>query len=275
MKRALVGCGIVFFISLIALIVAIRLVLPTGLSYLRYGYADLPQFMERREAMFDGHPVSFLVSKFSPNAIDWTLVNDPSHPQSIQSWRQQLGSDIVINGAYFDEKNQPTGFYQSSSTTPSITPWPSAVDPAGYTFDVEIVDGRMSLFYLPSLPSLAQGVPADRSSTTIAREARSTLLSFPTLLLDGTSLVTSDSGLHARRTVLAQTADGTIFVIVSERGEESLYQMAQWLVAQPEHFTIAGNLDGGPSTGLSTSSSPWDIDIHSALVPNVLAGKLR
>ena len=263
MKRVLAGCGIFLLISVIALIIAVHLVLPTVQSYLRYGYTDLPSFMERREASFDGHPVSFLVSKFSPNDIKWSLVNDPSSPKSVKDWRESLGADFVINGAYFDEKNEPTGFYQSSNA-PSITPWPIIADPAGYTFDVEIVDGRMNLLYLPSL---AQG-----SNLPIAREARSTFLSFPTLLLDGASLIESDSGLHARRTILAQTADGTIFIITSELGEESLYQMAQWLVAQPERFTIAGNLDGGPSTGLSTASTPWNIDIHSAPVPNIIVG---
>lgn len=259
MKRVLAGCGIFIVAVTVMAIIAAHIVFPTVRNYLRYGYTDLPSFMERREAIFDGHPVSFLVSKFSPDAMLWSLVNDPSSPKSVQSWRSDLDTDFVINGAYFDEKNEPTGFYQSSNV-PSITPWPNIADPAGYTFFVSIDDGKMNLSYLPSL---AQGVTADRS----------TFLSFPTLLINNTSMIAADSGLHARRTVLAQTDDGTIFVIVSELGEESLYQMAQWLAEQPEHFRIAGNLDGGPSTGLSTAATPWNIEIHSALVPNVIAGK--
>ena len=157
MKRALGICGIISVIAIIALGIAAHVWLPRFRDYFTYGYADLPSFMERRTTTFDGHPASFLISKFSPNAISWSLVNDHSSPKSVENWRKDLNADFVINGAYFDEKNEPTGFYQSS-TAPSITPWPSVADPAGYTFDVEIVDGRMNLRYLPEFNLPGSGV---------------------------------------------------------------------------------------------------------------------
>ncbi len=233
--------------------------LPTMKLFFRYGYADLPAFMERRVATFDGHEVSFLVSKFSADS-QWSMVNDPSSPKSVHEWRQSLGASFVINGSYFTDANQPTGFYSIDGAVSAVV-WPESEigdSENGYTFAVNITtDGGMNMYWVPT-------------SSMLGPYPGSTFLSFPTLVMNDHALVATDSGLHARRTVLAQEIDGTIYVIVSEVGEVSLYQMAQWLVAQPEHFRIAGNLDGGPSTGMSTTSTPWDIEVQSAAVPNVL-----
>ncbi|MEK7632692.1 MAG: phosphodiester glycosidase family protein [Patescibacteria group bacterium] len=231
--------------------------LPTMKSVLRYGYADLPAFMERRITSFDGHEVSFLVSKFSADS-QWSFANDPFSPRSVHEWRKNLGATFVMNGSYFTETNQPAGFY-SINGADSIVAWPNvAFDENGYTFAVNITpEGTMNMYHVPA-------------SSMLGPYPGSTFLSFPTLILNDTPMVAEDSGLHARRTVLAQEDDGTIDVVVSESGEVSLYQMAQWLSQQPEHFRIAGNLDGGPSTGISTSSSPWDIEVQSAAVPNVV-----
>lgn len=233
--------------------------LPSMKLFFQYGYADLPTFMERRVATFDGHEVSFLVSKFSADS-KWSMMNDPSSPRSVHEWRKNLGATFVVNGSYFTETNQPTGFYSIDGAN-SAVPWPESEigdSENGYTFAVNITtDGGMNMYFVPA-------------SSMLGAYPGSTFLSFPTLVMNDTSMIAVDSGLHARRTVLAEADDGTVYVIVSEVGEESLYQMAQWLVAQPEHFRIAGNLDGGPSTGISTASKPWDIEVQSAAIPNVL-----
>lgn len=257
MKRFLaLGCCAMVCGGVVLGIVA-AIYLPTMKLFVQYGYADLPGFMERRVATFDGHEVSFLVSKFSAES-KWSFANDPSSPKSVHEWRQDLGARFVMNGSYFTETNQPAGFY-SLNGSPSAVPWPeTAFNENGYTFAVNIrEDGSMNMYHVPA-------------SSMLGAYPGSTFLSFPTLVLNDMPMVAEDSGFHARRTVLAQEDDGTITVIVSESGEESLYQMAQWLAQQPEHFRIAGNLDGGPSTGISTASTPWDIEVQSAAVPNVV-----
>lgn len=255
MKQVIaLGCvGIAIIVG--ALGIAGYVWVPKFTRYLQYGYADLPPFIERRTAEFDGHDVSFLVARFAANDARWALVSDSSSPKSIRKWRETLGAQFVVNGSYFTETYQPSGFYVAESGS-STVPWPE-VGSSGYTFGVNVNHGRMHLVYLP------------QDGLTVPPEG-STFLSFPTLVVDGASMVKEDSGLHARRTVLAQTDDGTTYTIVSESGEVSLYQMAEWLAEQPEHFRVAGNIDGGPSTGLSAPSSPWDIELHSAAVPNVI-----
>ena len=256
MKRFLAFGCLIMTLCGIALGIVAAAWLPSMKLFFQYGYADLPAFTERRVATFDGHEVSFLVSKFSADSR-WVMKNDPAAPKSVHEWRQSLGAKVVINGSYFTDANQPTGFY-SIDGAQSIMSWPDlATNETGYTFAVNIQDGKMNLYHVPA-------------SSMLGPYAGSTFLSFPTLVMNDTPMVAVDSGLHARRTILAQEDNGTIVVIVSESGEESLYQIAQWLAEQPEHFRIAGNLDGGPSTGLSTASAPWDIEIQSAAVPNVL-----
>jgi len=256
--RKWIACGCIGLVSIaISIAAAIHFLLPTGLLYFNYGYADLPSNMERRTAIIDNHPVSFLVSKFSENTSKWGFANDPSSPRSVHEWRTFLDAKFVINGSYFTETNHPSGYYSLDGAS-SIIPWPeTAFNENGYTFAVNINEGKMNIYYIPM-------------SSMLGPYPGSTFLSFPTLVLNDMPMVAVDSGLHARRTILAETDDGVIYIIVSEAGEESLYQMAQWLVAQPEHFRIAGNLDGGPSTGLSTLSKPWDIEVQSAAVPNVV-----
>lgn len=252
------SCGVVGVVLVVAIVLIARVWLPMATAYFRYGYADLPDFMERRVATIDDHEVSFLVSKFSANDYRWNLTNTPSDPKTIHEWRQNIGAMFVMNGSYFNDANQPTGFYSIDGES-STVPWPAGnSDDNGYTFAVNVNDGSVNLYFVPA-------------SSTLGPTQGSTFLSFPTLILNDTPLVKEDSGLHARRSVLAQTDDGTVYVFTSEVGEESLYQMAQWLAAQPEHFRIAGNLDGGPSTGISTASTPWDVEIQSAAVPNVLS----
>ncbi len=256
--RKWIACGCVGLVAIIAPIIAIiYFLLPTGMQYFKYGYTKLPAFMERRVTAFDGHEVSFLVSKISVDAVKWGLTNDPSSPRSVHEWRTFLGAEFVINGSYFTETNEPSGFYSIDGASSQV-PWPAnAFDENGYTFAVNVNDEKMNMYFVPT-------------SATLGPFPGSTFLSFPTLILNDTPQITIDSGLHARRTVLAQTDDGNIYVIVSESGEVSLYQMAQWLAAQPEQFSIAGNLDGGPSTGVSVTSTPSDIEVQSAAVPNIL-----
>lgn len=231
------------------------------ISFLHYGYRFLPPFIERRTAIFGERHVTFLFARFAPGEMTWHLANSPSMPRVVSDWRSHLEADIVVNGSYFSQENVPTGFYQTA-TWPSVVDWPVFADESaavGYTFAATIVDSNLQLSYIPDMPRSPSPVTASFAS-------------FPTLIVNDVPMVAKDSGALARRTVLATDAQQNIFIIVTESGELSLYEMAQWLAQQPEDFTVAGNIDGGPSTGLSVSA-PWNIEVRSAMVPNVIWGR--
>jgi hypothetical protein len=233
-------------------------------SVLRYGYWQLPSNMERRTVVIGDRHLSFLLARFALGEYNWSFANATAMPKTVHEWREQLGADIVVNGSYFSETYAPTGFYQTPTFASAIA-WPDFSReeiPIGYTFAAWIdADDDLRLGYTPTMSAPAVNAAA--------------LTSFPTLVKDDISMIEKDSGVLARRTILAKTADETVYVIVTESGELSLYEVAQWLVAQPEDFILAGNLDGGPSTGLSTIAPPWNVEVRSAVVPNVIAGSLE
>ncbi len=215
-----------------------------------------PEGVTRRVQILHDREISFLIIPV-PETVLIELVADMANPHSVQTWREQTGADIVINGSYFMETNEPSGYWKRTGEASVIT-WPTAeeqADKVGYTFLLDVASGKLGLHYLPDEP---QEEPKGDA-----------FLSFPTLLVDGKSMVERDSGLLARRTVVASTEDKT-YLIVTEKGELSLYELAAWLDEQPENFLIAGNLDGGPSTGISMENGYHDIEVRSAEVPNVL-----
>lgn len=226
----------------------------------------LPEGWERRQVSYaDGRKVSWIVAPFKAGSWSWSLANDPSNPQSVAKWREIVTADLVINGSYFDESFQPAGYFKGNESG-SLKPWPdkkSQADPKSYSGLIKIKNGQLQITYL---------VDAQQDEPSKDEQA---LLTYPTLLAKGQPLIKDDSQKYARRTVLAQDGRGQTYVVMTESGLASLYETAQWLAAQPEKFTIAVNLDGGPSTGVSYSRDESEFNLPSASVPNVLTATLR
>ncbi len=222
---------------------------------------QLPRGLTRRTLNIDDRHIVLDVMNLTAQNLSMSLLNEPSNARNVKEWRASTNADLVINGTYFDEKNTPTGFYSLNGSA-SATPWPRAEDQlatASYSFLVEVVDGKLKLSYLPDNPRTEPSVNG--------------FLSFPTLIADGKSLVTADTGLRAQRTMLAQDASGGVYLITIEKGSVSLFEAATWLLAQPEGFVLAGNLDGGPSTGISYTDGKRVFDEFSAPIPNVIIGQ--
>ncbi|MBD3281721.1 hypothetical protein GF391_03155 [Candidatus Uhrbacteria bacterium] len=222
----------------------------------------LTEFMDRRSVTYgDGRMVDFLVIKIDEKEFDWGMANNPNDPKTVLAWRQELNANLVINGSYFDENMQPTGYYHAAGATSTRFDWPGRdeqTNETGYTGLVRIIDGDLKLSYLPA------GRQRESAPDVAA------FLSFPTLLYDGEALIETDSKKYAHRTLLAQDVRGSSYIILTESGIPSLYETAVWLEAQPEEFAIAINLDGGNSTGLSYADDEVKVEVISAAVPNVI-----
>jgi hypothetical protein len=228
----------------------------------------LPSYVSRRvwTDPESGASATFLVARLDPAAWRWDLAQDVEQPKTPRQWRDTLEAQLVINGSYFTASGTPSGFYQNfPMTAKSVVPWPNAAartNTAGYTGAVRIVDGKIALSYLPK-----EDISLKRTEQLF--------LTYPTLLYANIPLVEKDSGLTARRTVLAADTAGMTYAIVTEAGLISLYDLAVWLQEQPEAFTIAVNLDGGPSTGLALKDGDAAIDTSLAAVPNVVVGRKK
>lgn len=224
--------------------------------------APLSDFMQRRTVKYeDGRTVNLIVIKLEKDKFIWETAEDQGAPKTVMAWRQELGADLVINGSYFDEEMRPTGFYKPRDADESRIAWPdrdNQKNGSGYTGLVQIRNGLLSLHYLPAS---FQKTPTKDSAA---------FLSYPTLIADGKILVDSDTKKYARRTILAQDKKGIPYIVITESGIISLFEIANWLTVQPEEFSIAVNLDGGGSTGLSYADKKINIEITSAPVPNVI-----
>lgn len=224
----------------------------------------LPAWVERRDAAIGESSVTFLVIALPEDGWRWDIVNDPAHPKTVAEWRAELDADVVFNAAYFGSDFTPTGYLRDTAAVggaESAVAWPTTAEQAdrfGYTFLVQPQAGGIQLGYLPDAP---------QNETT-----GDALLSFPTLLANGQPLIAENSGLYAARTVLAKDVHDVTYLIITERGNVTLYHLAQWLAQQPEQFVLAGNLDGGPSTGVSLENGRWDVEEPSASVPSVIVG---
>ncbi|MFA6161147.1 MAG: phosphodiester glycosidase family protein [Patescibacteria group bacterium] len=226
----------------------------------------LPVGWERRQISYaDGRKVSWVIAPFKADNWSWSLANDPSNPLSVARWREIVTADLVINGSYFDESFQPAGYFKGNELG-NLKPWPdkkSQADPKSYSGLIKIKNGQLQIIYL---------VDAQQDEPSKDEQA---LLTYPTLLAKGQPLIKDDSQKYARRTVLAQDDREQTYVVMTESGLASLYETAQWLATQPEKFTIAVNLDGGPSTGIAYSQNESEFNLPSASVPNVLTATLR
>ncbi len=219
-----------------------------------------PEFVESRTAVFNDRKVNLFVIDLTEAGYTFELKNDSEHPLTIKSWREKLGSDIVFNAAYFDEDNTPVGYLKAGNTE-SVIPWPTEAiqkKPASYTFFVGFNEGKIELSYLPEHP--------------LSEPSVNGFLSFPTLVANGEAIIKEDSEQHTARTVLAKGENGHIYLVLTDSGVLSLYEAAEWLADQKENFTLAGNLDGGPSTGLSLENGAFDLEDPSDYVPSIISG---
>lgn len=217
-----------------------------------------PEGLSRRAIEIGDRSVVMLVMRLPAGPWEYAFAADPSNPKTVRQWREELGAEIAFNGSYFTEDGTPSGYWKTGKGT-SAVPWPSLEeqrDSHGYTFALSVANDGLHLRYLPSDP--------------ISEPVDETFLSFPTLLADGVAMVEEDSGLRARRTAVAEDADGADYLVVTEEGSLTLYELARWLDEQPEGFVVAGNLDGGPSTGVSITNNGRNIEVPSVEVPNAI-----
>jgi hypothetical protein len=189
------------------------------------------------------------IVKVDQTQADLQVAVDESNPQTVSAWADMLGATVVVNGSYFDEQ------YQLVTRT--------------------VVDGEASGVLLSGATGLAQQAQADAAWSIVpwAGEAvtgEQALQSYP-LLLTASAPLTTSSTATAQRSVLAESADGTLYIIIAEYGTLSLSGLAANLATELDlELVDALNLDGGTSTGLVVASSQVTYVDDSLVVPSVL-----
>lgn len=175
---------------------------------------------------FHLHVIEFPVSE----NLGFELVDGVKalHRMSVTDFFDEESDLFIVNGGYFDGNLNPVGYCKIGNALISAGHAPEL---SGYlSLDAS---GKLDLHW-KELPK-----PGPQSA----------LQSGPFLIDPGGRIgIHSDSGLSAKRTVIAKTKDDEILVITTTA--VSLFELSRLLKVKFPNVDCALNLDGGPSTGL-------------------------
>lgn len=203
------------------------------------GWSFISESIEIREQTVLSAPTSseitssidLLLLRFSPDLVEAKL-HYQALPIRMEEWQTRLLTpSILINGGFFDENFLPTGLFLLNGEVISK----QAYDPQK-SGTVLINQGLIQLIdtSLTPLPDLDEQI--------------SLLQSFPFLIKEGQGAIQDDSGLLARRTVIAETKNGQIILLIIDKTPVSLFNLMNILLNSDLEIEKALNLDGGPST---------------------------
>lgn len=201
------------------------------------------------------------VVKIQPTSARFEINEDSTDLKAVFNWQEELGAQIVVNAAYFDEEYQPTGYLKDSQGHEFGKLYLTGAN--NYTGAVLVDEaGKLWLYYLPSANlELAQ-----------VEGSQAFLQTFPTLILPGgVKAEISSSVKTANRTVIAQSQTGDLYIFVSQQNSLTLAEMQDFIYNFEDQIDLAINLDGGTSSGLSIETNEVSYHLASFYVSSVLA----
>jgi uncharacterized protein YigE (DUF2233 family) len=176
-------------------------------------------------------------------------------PKRVSEWAQGKEKSIVVNAGYFKEDFTPVGYLRIGGQR--IDDHLSRQEDTGLLSIAE--NGEVALRDLSNNP-LGQGEFFHQA-----------LQSFPFLIQNRRSAITTTTGSKARRTAIGLDRNRQVWLIFLDDPVMSLYEFADTIAeAAPELQTVL-NLDGGSSSGLSFNfpAQTWLSD-SQAKIPTVL-----
>ena len=172
---------------------------------------------------------------------DVKIFCDSENPKSVKNWRKELHADFVVNGGYFDENFIPVGYVKIDEKQ-----W-----------------GKLENY--PAFIGIEKNeIFIGRADEKKEKKYSQVIESFPLLVENSQPLFLRETKKYANRTIIGKKNGqwGFYFILTFP----SLYQTSHRLVE--ENFSVALNLDGGPSVGFSSSEK----EILSSKVACVFAG---
>lgn len=168
----------------------------------------------------------------------------PNAPLLLADWMKQTQALAVLNGGYFNAKNQPTGLLVSDGQS-----YGSSYDGFGGMLSAN-AQGQVSLRSL-------RDQPYDSNNEQIQQATQSS----PMLMENGQRTAFNANAASERRTVVAIDKQGRLLFIISPNQAFSLDEMADLLASSDLSIQTALNLDGGASTGLYLHAGSQSVTI--------------
>jgi uncharacterized protein YigE (DUF2233 family) len=173
------------------------------------------------------------ILRIDPHHIHLSIGYQPQSPLLLSAWMQQTHALAVLNGGYFDDKNQPTGLLISNGQA-----YGTSYEGFGGMLSVN-AQGQIGLRSL-------HDQPYDPDSEQIEQATQSS----PMLMVNGQRTTFNANAASERRTIVALDKQGRLLLIISPNNAFSLDEVADQLVSSDLSIQTALNLDGGASTGL-------------------------
>ncbi len=201
---------------------------------------------------YDAHRYETIVFRLNNMLYQWDLHYSKT-PRRLQAWSDELSASLLVNGAFFTETYEPTGYFSVDGSVISRNSYTQ-----GNLGTIAISQGKLRLI------EHAQSVPQNAEA----------FQSFPLLLFKGLPTIEADSEKIARRTILAQDRKEQTFVILFDSSPVTLHDAAQVLSGLDLDLEWALNLDGGPSSGAMARGETRSATIlPAAELPIVLSAK--
>ncbi|MFZ2803779.1 MAG: phosphodiester glycosidase family protein [Patescibacteria group bacterium] len=179
----------------------------------------------------DTSGVQAVMYRVAAHALRWQFVAS-STPRTVGEWSDALPQAVLVaNGVYFTPENAPAGFLSIHGQRIG-----------SQSFDLD----KSALLSLSPEPQLVDTAHEHASFASIQDGAQS----YPLLVRDGESIVSSTSTLAARRTFIGLDREQNVYVGVIPGSLVTLTQLSQLLVRTGIDWQDVLNLDGGPSSGI-------------------------
>lgn len=227
---------------------------PTPPSPQPAAWESLSEGFEERKFIteYDAHRYETIVFRLNNMLYQWDLHYSKT-PRRLQAWSDELSAPLLMNGSFFTETYEPTGYFAVDGSVISNSSYTE-----GNIGTVAISQGKLRL--IGSVQNVSEGTDAFQS--------------FPLLLSEGLPTIDADSEKIARRTILAQNEQGQTFVILFDASPVTLHDAAQVLLSLGLELDWALNLDGGPSSGIIARGETRSATIlPAAELPIVLSAK--
>ena len=196
-----------------------------------------------------------LLARIDPDHFRFVVRNASDGDKGLDQWMSQLGAALVVNGSYYARNGTPD--------TPFISD--------GVQLGPRSYDARAGAFV--ASPSFTGVRNLDHTAWQEAfTGADNAMVSYPLLVMDGTTGVTHPSRWLANRSFVGQDGEGRVIIGTTTDAFFTLDRFAHFLLDAPLGLTLALNLDGGPvaSQGISLKGfdrrtyGQWELQVEDS-----------
>jgi hypothetical protein len=170
-----------------------------------------------------------LLARIDPKRFRFEVRNASDGDKDIDQWMAHLGAALVVNGSYYAIDGRPDTPFVSNGVQ---------LGPRNY-------DAKAGAFVAGTDFAAVRDL-ADLDWRAAFLHAENAMVSYPLLVVNGTTRVARPSRWLANRSFVGQDQDGWVIIGTTRDTFFSLDRFARFLLDAPLRLQIALNLDGGP-----------------------------